>query len=276
VSAGQRRVDDSRILDPRPHAHPRQLLVRDDVDRMVGRRERLSLVHRQKPRTVEEGLCDPGQQVGEMLHVMLRPSLRTPRVLKEPHPLLVHCVVINRLSGRDECLSQPCPPAEDHFEQESVGCHLTHRVTNAGPTQELKREPASHILPVLIGERPYPCRYFTPCSSRRRLHQREGLLGSVALLSLLVDHGVVPGLDGRVTDTLQEGALAREHDGRDPLAVVREITQIELRHDVVPSRLPWRCARLVLQVSLPAQSGYSAHRHDAEFGQLRLSTAPCH
>jgi hypothetical protein len=183
-------------------------------------------------------LCDPRQQVGEMLHVMLRPSLRTQRVLKEPHPLLVHRVVINRLSGRDERLSQHRPPAEDHFEQESMGCQLTHRVTNAGPAQELERDPGSHALPVLIGERPYPCRYFAPCSSRVRLHEREGLLRSIALLPLLVDDGVVPGLDGRVTDTLREGALAGEHDGRDPLVVVREVTQIELRYDVVPSRLP--------------------------------------
>jgi len=48
-------------------------------------------------------------------------------------------------------------------------------------------------------------------------------------------HGVVAGLDGRVTDALREGAVAGEHDGCDPLVVVREVTQIELRHDVVPS-----------------------------------------
>ena len=71
-----------------------------------------------------------------------------------------------------------------------------------------------------------------------RLHEREGSLRSVALLSLLVDDGLVPGLDGRVIDTLREGALAAEHDGRDSLVVVRQVTQIELRYDVVPSRLP--------------------------------------
>jgi hypothetical protein len=103
-----------------------------------------------------------------MLHVMLRPSLRTQRVLKEPHPLLVHRVVINRLSGRDERLSQLRPPADDHVEQESMGCQLTHRVTNAGPAQELERDPCSNALPVLIGERPYPCRYFSDAPGRER------------------------------------------------------------------------------------------------------------
>jgi hypothetical protein len=92
---------------------------------------------------------------------------------------------------------------------------------------------------MLIGERPYPGSQFTPCRSCVRLHEREGLLRHVALLALLVDHGVVAGLDGRVADALRKGALAREHDGCDPLVVVREVTQVELRHHVVPPRLLW-------------------------------------
>jgi hypothetical protein len=133
--------------------------------------------------------------------------------------------------------------------------------------QELERDPRSHAH----RRAAIPSCYFPPRRSRLSLDEGEGLLCRVALLSHLVNHGAVAGLDGRVTDVLWERTVAGEHDGRDPLLVIREVTQIELRHDVMPSRLPRHPAHLV-----PHISGVEANPFtDKSELQIRVSIAPC-
>jgi hypothetical protein len=55
-----------------------------------------------------------------VLHVMVCSDLRPNWILEEANPLAVHRFFANGLSRRAEHFAQPCPPAEDHLQQQGM------------------------------------------------------------------------------------------------------------------------------------------------------------